>query len=45
MISVHADSAHKSSVSRTEFELQNGFLDERLDRIETKLDHLLERNH
>jgi len=41
MVSVHAEYPHESSVPRREFEMFEGAIDRRLERIETKVDELL----
>lgn len=43
MISVHAAHPHDAAVSRTEYEFVNNSVEQRLGRIERKLDELLER--
>lgn len=43
MISVHADTPHKEAVARPEFKLLKEGVHSRLDRIESKLDRLLEK--
>ncbi len=42
MVSVHAEHPHSGTISRVEFDLQGTYLDERLDRIERKLDQIVE---
>ena len=43
MVEAHASSPHASSLPRTEFDLFHDTVDHRLERIERKLDALLER--
>lgn len=43
MVSAHAAAPHKTSLPRTEFDLFHDTVDHRLERIERKLDALLER--
>lgn len=43
MISVHADHPHAGSVPRAEYEAMSDTVEQRLGRIERKLDELLER--
>ena len=43
MISAHADHPHRDSTPRTEFDLFHDTIEHRLERIERKVDLLLER--
>ena len=45
MITVHAENPHSGALTRSEAVLQAQYLADRLDRIEAKLDHLIESSH
>ncbi len=43
MVSVHADTPHEDALTRPEFGMFKDTVDRRLERIENKLDRLLEK--
>ena len=43
MITAHAESPHRNAVQQREFDTQNVYINQRLERIESKLDTILSR--